>query len=84
MGFSQERINYSVDYVSECCTVMKNAPKARFSKYSIQDKNDVPVLAGAAQESAVLVTEDNALKKDAKKYLECETPSEALKRLSIR
>ncbi len=83
LDFSQEKINYSVDYVSECCTVMKNAPKAKFSKYNIQDKNDIPILAGAAQESADLVTEDNALKKDAKKYLECETPSEALKRLSI-
>ncbi len=83
LGFSQERINYSVDYVSECCAVMKNAPKAKFSKYNIQDRNDLPILAGAAQESAVLVTEDNALKKDAKKYLECQTPSEALKRISI-
>jgi predicted nucleic acid-binding protein len=84
LDFSQEKINYSVDYVSQCCAIMKNAPKARFSKYDIQDKNDLPVLVGATQESAVLVTEDNILKKDAKKYLECETPSEALKRLSIR
>ncbi len=83
LDFSQDKINYSVDYVSECCTVLKNAPKTKFSKYNIQDKNDVPVLAGAVQESAVLVTEDNALRKDAKKYLECETPSETLKRLSI-
>ena len=83
LDFSQEKINYSIDYVSECCTVMKNAPKAKFSKYNIQDKNDIPILAGAVQESAVLVTEDNALKKDAKKYLECETPTEALKRLSV-
>jgi hypothetical protein len=39
--------------------------------------------AGAVQESAVLITEDNILKKDAQKYLECETPSEALKRLYL-
>lgn len=83
LDFSQEKINYSVDYVSECCTVMKNAPKAKFSKYNIQDKNDRPILTGAAQESAFLATEDNALKKDAKKYLECDTPTEALKRLSV-
>jgi predicted nucleic acid-binding protein len=81
--FSQEKINYAIEYVSECCTVRKNVPKAKFSKYNIQDKNDIPILAGAVQESAVLVTEDNALKNDAKKYLECEVPSEALKRLSV-
>jgi predicted nucleic acid-binding protein len=81
--FSQEKINYSIDYVSECCTVKKNVPKAKFSKYVIQDRNDIPILAGAVQESAILVTEDNALKNDAKKYLECVDPSESLKRLSI-
>ncbi len=81
--FSQEKINYAVDYVSECCTVRKNVPKTKFSKYVIQDRNDIPILAGAVQESAILVTEDNALKNDAKKYLEFLNPSEALKRLSI-
>lgn len=82
LDFSQEKINYSVDYVSACCVILKNAPRAKFSKYNIHDKNDQPILAGAVQESAVLVTEDNALKKDAKKYLECETPSEVLKMLN--
>ena len=81
--FSQENINYSIDYVSECCTVRKNVPKTKFSKYIIQDRNDIPILAGAVQESAILVTEDNPLKIDAKKYLVCVNPSEALKRLSI-
>lgn len=81
--FSQENINYAIDYVSECCTVRKNVPKARFSKYVIGDRNDIPILVGAMQESAILVTEDNPLKKDAKKYIECVDPSEALKRLSI-
>jgi predicted nucleic acid-binding protein len=81
--FSQERINYAIDYVSECCTLRKNIPKAKFSKYVIQDKNDIPVLAGDVQESAILVTEDNALIIDAKKYLECVNPSEAFKKLSI-
>lgn len=81
--FSQEKINYAIDYVSECCTVRKNVPKTKFSKYVIQDRNDIPILAGTVQESAILVTEDNALKNDAKKYLECVNPSEALKRLSI-
>jgi predicted nucleic acid-binding protein len=83
LDFSQEKINYAVGYVSECCTVRKNVPKAKFSKYNIQDKNDIPILAGAVQELAVLVTEDNTFKNDAKKYLVCETPSETLKRLSV-
>ncbi len=81
--FSPEKINYAIDYVSECCTIRKNVPKAKFSEYVIQDRNDIPVLAGAVQESAILVTEDNALKNETKKYLECVNPSEALKRLSI-
>lgn len=50
---------------------------------AITGRNKVPILAVAVQESAILVTEDNALKNDAKKYLECVNPSEALKRLSI-
>ncbi len=82
-NFSHERINYAIEYVLECCIVRKNVPKARFSKYVIKDKNDIPILAGAVQESAVLVTEDNALKNDAKTYLECVNPSEALRKLSL-
>jgi predicted nucleic acid-binding protein len=81
--FSQEQINYAVDHVSECCIVKKNVSKANFSKYDIQDRNDIPILAGAVQESAVLITEDKALKNDVKKYLDCANPSEALKRLRI-
>ncbi len=81
-NFSQEEINYAIDYVSECCTVRNNIPKALFSKYVIRDRNDIPILAAAAQESAVLVTEDNALKNDAKKYIDCINPSEALRMLS--
>jgi|GEM_PF-4080182 len=81
--FSQENINYAIDYVTECCTVRKNVPYAKFSKYVIRDRNDIPIFAGAMQESAILVTEDNALKNDAKKFLECLNPSEALKKLSI-
>src|SRR4030042_1966895 len=72
--FSPEKINYAIDYVSECSTVRKNVPKAKFSKYVIQDRNDIPILAGAMQESAILVTEDTALKNDTKKYLECVNP----------
>ena len=81
--FTPEQINYAVDYVSECCIIRKNVPKAKFLKYKIQDKNDIPILAGAVQESAVLVTEDNALKNDAKKYIESAAPSEALKMISL-
>ncbi len=83
LGFSQEKINYAIDYVSERCTVRKNVPKAKFLKYNIQDKNDLPILAGAVQESAVLVTEDAVLKDDAKKYIESVSPSEALKKISL-
>ncbi len=72
----------AVNYIKECCVVRKNVPKTEFMKYSIRDKNDIPVLAGASHESAVLVTEDSVLKEDAEKYIECATPSEALKKLS--
>ncbi len=80
--FSQEKINYAVDYISECCTIRKNVSKTKFSKYVIQDRNDIPILAAAVQESAILITEDNVLKNDAKEYLECINPSEALNKLS--
>jgi predicted nucleic acid-binding protein len=81
LGFSQEKINYAVDHILERCTVRKNVPKTEFSRYNIRDKNDLPILAGAMHESAVLVTEDALLKADAKKYIESATPSEALKKL---
>ncbi len=80
-GFSQEKINYAVDYVLECCTVRKNFTKIRFSKYN--NKEDLPVIAGAVQESAVLVTEDVVLKDDARKYVESAIPLEARFRLKI-
>ncbi len=83
LGFSQEKINYAIDYIFECCTVKKNIPKTKFLKYNIQDKNDMPILAGAVQESAVLVTEDALLKDDAKKYIESVNPSESLKKISL-
>ena len=81
LHFSEENINYAVDYVMECCIVRKNVPKKELLKYNIRDKNDIPILAGAVRESAELVTEDGALRVDAKGYIESLTPSEALKKL---
>ena len=79
---SQEKINYGIGYVMECCTVRKNRSKHELVKYDIEDKNDRPVIAGAAHESAFLVTEDSVLMEDAKKYIESITPGNALKKLS--
>lgn len=81
MHFSEESINYAVDYVMECCTVRRNVPKNEFLKFNIRYRNDIPILAGAVHESAGLVTEDGALRNDAKGYIESLTPGEALKRL---
>ena len=81
LHFSQENINYAVDYVQGCCIVRRNVPKKEFLKFKIRDRNDTPILAGAVHESAVLVTEDGALRVDAKGYIESSTPSEALKKL---
>jgi predicted nucleic acid-binding protein len=78
LQISQENINYAVDHILECCIVRKNVPKKEFSKFKIRDKNDIPILAGAAHESAVLVTEDGLLKDDSKGYVESVTPGEAL------
>lgn len=81
LHFSEENINYAVDYVRECCTVRRNVPKNGLLKFNIRDKNDIPILAGAMRESAGLVTEDGALRNDAKGYIESVTPEEALKKL---
>jgi len=80
-SISQEKINYGIDYVLECCTVRKNVQKRELLKYNLRDKNDRPVIAGAVRESAFLVTEDSVLRDDAKKYIECGTPGNALKKL---
>lgn len=81
IGFSQEKINYSVNHLLVCCTVRKNISRVNFSRFIIRDKNDIPILAGSVNESAVLVTEDALLKIDTKKYIETVSPSEALKKL---
>lgn len=81
LHFSQENINYAVNYILECCAVRRNVPKKEFSRFNIRDKNDIPILAGAVHESAILVTEDSVLRDDAKGYVESVTPGEALKRL---
>jgi len=81
LGFSQEKINYSVDHLLVCCTVRKNISRVNFSRFIIRDKNDIPILAGSVNELAVLVTEDALLKIDAQKYIETVSPSEALKKL---
>ncbi len=82
LQISQENITYAVDYILECCTVRKNVPKSLFSRFDIRDKNDIPILAGAVHEKAVLVTEDSVLRDAAERYIESATPSEALKKLS--
>ncbi|VVB85990.1 Uncharacterised protein [uncultured archaeon] len=81
LDISQENINYAVNYILECCIVRKNVPKKEFSRFRIRDKNDIPILAGAVKESAVLVTEDNLLKDDSKGYAESVTPEEALRKI---
>lgn len=81
LNFSQENINYAVDYIQDCCTLRRNIPRKEFSKFKLLDKNDIPILAGAVHESAVLVTEDGLLRDGAKEYIESLTPGEALKKL---
>lgn len=82
LQISQEKTNYAVEYVVECCTVRGNVPKKEFSRFKIRDRSDIPILAGAVQESAILVTEDNVLIKDAMEYIGSVTPGEALRKLS--
>ncbi len=79
---SQEKINYGIEYVKECCIVRKNIPKLDLLKYNIRDKNDRPIIAAAVNESAILVTEDSMLAEDARKYIECAIPKDALKKLN--
>ncbi|NJD77036.1 MAG: hypothetical protein FIB08_08065 [Candidatus Methanoperedens sp.] len=82
LQISQEKINYGIEYVKECCTVRKNIPKLDLLRYNIRDKNDRPIIAAAVNESAILVIEDSMLTEDAQKYIECVTPKDALKKLS--
>ena len=79
---SQEKINYGIEYVKECCIVRKNIPKLDLLKYNIRDKNDRPIIAAAVNESAILVTEDSMLAEDARKYIECAIPKDALKKIN--
>ncbi len=46
------------------------------------DKNDRPIIAAAVNESAILVTEDSMLAEDARRYIECAIPKDALKKIN--
>ena len=81
LQISPEKTNYAVEYILECCILRGNVPKKEFSGFNIRDRNDIPIFAGAVEESAILVTEDNLLRKDAMEYIESVTPEEALRKL---
>jgi hypothetical protein len=69
-GFSQEKINYSDNHLLEFCIVRKTSQEVNFSRFNIQDLNDIPILERSATQQQHWTEE----------YLESTYPSEALKK----
>lgn len=77
-GAVPERVNDVVDEVRRKCTVVKITPQ-QARGIALEDKSDVPIVAGARACNAVLLTLDRRLHAQAKKYVKTTFPEEILK-----
>ena len=68
-GYSSYDINYFVEVMESVCIVVNDYPAAQFKKFEIADKSDKPFLCAAVRLGCILISEDNAFLKDAKRYV---------------
>ncbi|MFQ5405856.1 MAG: PIN domain-containing protein [Candidatus Micrarchaeia archaeon] len=66
-GATQKLANTTIDEIRRKCTVLPSPSKQACKKIKIEDRSDTPIVAGALQASAALVTLDRKLLKQAKK-----------------
>jgi len=73
-----ERVNDVVDEVRRKCTVVKITPQ-QAKGIALEDKSDIPIVAGARACNAVLLTLDRKLHAQARKYVKTAFPEELAK-----
>ncbi len=73
-GLSQAEAGDAVDEVRRHCTVLPSPGKEACRKIVLDDRSDAPIVAGALQAGAVLLSYDRKLLAQAKKYVRTATP----------
>ena len=74
--------NGVIDSIRSRVCILPTAPVKEYQKLDLPDKlkSDKPVVKGALDVNAVLVTHDRALLREARKYVETAAPAEILKK----
>ncbi|MFA5246419.1 MAG: PIN domain-containing protein [Candidatus Micrarchaeia archaeon] len=74
VNMSQEDIGLAVDRIRQYCRVLPSPNVEACRKIIIDDHSDRPIVAGAIEAHATLLTFDHKLRVQAKMYVETATP----------
>jgi len=76
-GYSVPDIEAFFTFVRGRCRVLPSPSKARFASVRLTDRSDVPILLGAMDAKAILVTLDRRLARESQSYVQsvCLDPS---------
>lgn len=77
-GATPHEANQSIDELRIRCKVLPTPQERDVEKIILSDKSDSRIVAGAMQANAILVTEDNKTRLQAKKYVESKKPEEII------
>ncbi|MBI5226232.1 PIN domain-containing protein [Candidatus Micrarchaeota archaeon] len=68
-GYSESEVSDVVSELRKRCKVLPSPSKDRFRRIALRDRSDVPIVLGAKDSGAVLLTFDHVLAQDAKNYV---------------
>lgn len=78
-GYNEEMASALVDSIAQKCRVAKKPKKEEFAKFRLRYKSDRPIVCSAVKEKCdFLVTEDEHLKIDARKYIKAVSPRDLI------
>ena len=77
-GLPSHKTNEAIDWVRNRVKILPTPQANQYQKLAVPDKlkSDKPVIRGALDINAVLVTYDRLLLKEARKFVEAKTPEE--------
>lgn len=79
-GIPPRTVDETLDFIRRKVNVVPTPHVNSFSKFDVVDRSDRPIACSAAQLSAILVTEDRLLRREAARYVLVVSSSEAWKR----
>ncbi len=78
-GYSEEMASALVDSIAQKCRVAKKPKTEEFAKFRLRYKSDRPIVCSAVKEKCgFLVTEDEHLKIDARRYIKAVSPRDLI------